>query len=171
MKRSKIICCHLLFCLTVYISCSTGVATHHDKTKIFTFSSDTVKLTKSKELIDNTPTYELLFALSENAQCVELSVSAQDRNGRKVRCAYIVESLVDVSRYVKKPAKPIYAELAKNFDINWRFQSTISICNDEIDPLKRLNKGNYRLRISAFSNDFYIFTVGITSPVEILFIQ
>lgn len=171
MKRSKMLYCCLLIHVPVFVSCLSVPSSQHDKMKTFTFSSDTVKLTKSKELIDNTTTYELLFALSENAQCVELSVSTQDRNGRKVRCAYIVESLVDVSKYAKKPAKPIYAEIAKNFDINWRFQSKISICNDKTDPLKRLNKGNYRLRISAFTNDFYIFTVDITSPVEILFIQ
>ncbi len=156
----------IIFQLT--ISCA-AVRTSEKKTSVYSFTADTLTLSKSKELIDKTPTYELYFDLMDNAQCIDITVIAQDRNGKRVRCAFILESLVDMSRFQKKPLQPVYTELAKNYDINWRFQSNIQFCNDNNDPLKRLIKGNYRLKLSAFTNNFYTFTVDIKSQVPVEF--
>lgn len=149
-------------------SCST-TPTVQQKSQVYSFSADTLTLPKSKELIDKTATYEIYFDLLENAQCINISVIAQDKNGKRVRCGFILESLVDVSKFPKRPVQPVYTEIAKNFDINWRFQSNIYVCSDENDPLKRLIKGNYRLKISAFSNNFFTFTVDIKSTVPVEF--
>ncbi|MEW6526801.1 MAG: hypothetical protein AB1444_09065 [Spirochaetota bacterium] len=149
-------------------SCST-VTNTQQKSHVYSFISDTVTLPKSKELIDKTPTYEIYFDLLEDTRCIDITVIAQDKNGKRVRCGFILESLVDVSHFPKKPLQPVYAEIAKNFDINWRFQSNIFVCTDDTDPLKRLIKGNYRLKISAFTNNFYTFTVDIKSSVPVEF--
>lgn len=157
----------LLF-LLLTTSCST-VPTTQQQSQVYSFAGDTLTLTRSKELIDKTPTYEVYFDLPENAQCIDISVIAQDKNGKRVRCGFILESLVDVSKFPKRPVQSVYTEIARNFDINWRFQSNIYVCSDENDPLKRLNKGNYRLKISAFSNNFFTFTVDIKSAVPVEF--
>lgn len=165
--RSFVILSGLLISLP-FISCST-IQTAQQKTQLYSTTSDTLTLPKSKERIDKTPTYELFFELLDNTRCLDISVIAQDRNGKRFRCAFILEALVDTSLYPVKPLKPIYTEFARNFDINWRFQSNIFICSDENDPLKRLTKGNYRLKISAFSNNYYTFTIDIKSSVPVEF--
>lgn len=154
--------------VSLITSCST-VPTVQQQSQVYSFAGDTLTLTRSKELIDKTPTYEIYFYLPENAQCIDISVIAQDKNGKRVRCGFILESLVDVSKFTKRPVQSVYTEIARNFDINWRFQSNIYVCSDEYDPLKRLNKGSYRLKISAFSNNFFTFTVDIKSSVPVEF--
>ncbi|MEJ5363396.1 MAG: hypothetical protein WHV26_15155 [Spirochaetota bacterium] len=154
--------------LSLSISCST-IPAEQQKLQVYSFSSNSLTLLKSKELIDKTPTYEVYFDLIEDARCIDISVIAQDKNGKRVRCAFILESLIDLSRFQKKPLQPVYSEIAKNFDINWRFQSNIFVCTDDTDPLKRLTKGNYRLKISAFSNNYFTFTIDIKSSVPVEF--
>ncbi|MDH7553115.1 MAG: hypothetical protein QHH74_05615 [Spirochaetota bacterium] len=159
---------YLLFLLVFFTSCSTANI-KRESVKLYTFISYSYDLPKSKELIDKTPTYEVYFDLLEETRCIDISVVAQDRNGKRVRCAFILESLVDISRFPKKPFQPVYSEIAKNFDSNWRFQSNIFVCTDDTDPLKRLTKGNYRLKISAFSTNYYTFTIDIKSSVPVEF--
>ncbi|MCX8124824.1 MAG: hypothetical protein N3F66_11790 [Spirochaetes bacterium] len=168
MKKSFYYSIIILFIISLVSSCST-VSNNQQKSQVYSFSADTLTLPKSKDLIDKTPTYEVYFELIQNTQCLDITVIAQDKNGKRVRCGFILESFVDVSHFPKKPPKPVYTELAKNFDINWRFQSNINVCNDTNDPLKRLNKGSYRLKITAFSNNFYNFTIDITSAVPVEF--
>ncbi len=168
MKNSVYIIFICLLILFLTISCST-IPTVQQKSQIYSFSSNSLALPKSKDLIDKTPTYEVYFDLLEDTRCIDISVIAQNRNGKRVRCAFILESRIDLSRFQKKPLQPVYSEMAKNFDINWRFQSNIFVCTDDTDPLKRLAKGNYRLKISSFSNNYYIFTINIKSPVAVEF--
>lgn len=150
------------------LSC-TSVTIQKEKTNSYTFTALSSTLEKSNDRIDNTATYTVPFELSDNTQCIEIMVIATDTAGKRVRCGFILESEVDTSRFPKKPANPVYTTLAKNFDVNWRFQSNIIFCSDETDPLKRLNKGNYRLRISAFSDKLFTFEIQIKTQAALQF--
>lgn len=171
MKNIIIAVCRVGLCavLLILLSCSTATMTGDSNAKTYTFTAHSSQLPKSRERIDQSTTYELYFTIFENVRCIELSVTAQDKNGKRVRSAYVLELLIDLSRFPKQPAQPIYTEIAKNFDSNWRFQNKITMCSDMKDPLRRLSTGTYRLRITPFSNNFYNFTVDINSPVPIEF--
>jgi|GEM_PF-976174 len=154
--------------ISPFFSCSSSVI-KKETTQEYIFTAESNILAKSKERIDNTATYEVYFQLTDTTQCIEISVIAIDTYNKRVRCGYIFEAEVDTSRFPKKPVKPVYSEIAKNFDVNWRFQSNIVFCSDETDPLKRLNKGNYRLKITAFSDKMFTFTIQIKSSVPVAF--
>ena len=154
----------------LFLNCST-ITTNEHTIKTYSITVNTLLLPKSKELIDKTPTYELYFNLAENTQCIDVTVIAEDKNEKRVRCAFILESKVDLSYYTSKPLKPVYTEIARNYDFNWRMQTTVNVCTSATDPLKKLNKGSYRLRISAFSGNYFTFTIDISSPVPVEFIQ
>jgi len=154
--------------ITSFISCTSSVI-KKETTQEYSFTAQSTTLTKSKDRIDNTATYEAYFELADNTRCIEISVIAIDQYNKRVRCGYILESEVDTSRFPKKPLQPVFTEIAKNFDVNWRFQSNIVFCSDQTDPLKRLNKGNYRLKITAFSDKMFTFTIQIKSSVPVAF--
>jgi len=158
--------------IALIVSCSSEpINKKYSTSKTYSFTSNTVNLPKSNERIDNTSTYEFFFNLTGQTHCIDISIITQDKNGKRVRCAFIVEYLVNVLQYPTKPKEPLYTEIARNFDINWRMQTKVNICTNTADPLKRLNKGSYRLRVSAFSDDYFTFTVDITSPVAVEFMQ
>lgn len=161
--------CLLCGAFVVFTLSCTSVTIEKEKTNNYTFTALSSTLEKSNDSIDNTATYTVPFELAENAQCMEITVIATDTAGKRVRCGFILESEVDTSRFPKKPVKPVYTVLAKNFDINWRFQSNIVFCSDKTDPLKRLNKGNYRLRISAFSDKPFTFEIQIKTQAALQF--
>jgi len=151
-----------------FFSCTSSII-KKETTQEYLFTAQSTTLTKSKDRIDNTATYEAYFELADNTRCIEISVIAIDPYNKRVRCGYILESEVDTSRFPKKPLQPVFTEIAKNFDVNWRFQSNIVFCSDQTDPLKRLNKGNYRLKITAFSDKMFTFTIQIKSSVPVAF--
>ncbi|MGQ9844117.1 MAG: hypothetical protein ACUVRK_11210 [Spirochaetota bacterium] len=136
----------------------------------YTISTTTKTLLKSKSLIDRTTTYELLLELTEDTPCIELMVIATDAYNKRVRCAFILDKAIDTSKYPGMAKQQVYSEIARNFDANWRFQSKITACTNRNDPLKRITKGVYRLRISAFSITYYQFDIDISSNVPIAFL-
>lgn len=139
--------------------------------KAYSYSTSTTYATKSNELIDNSTTYQVFFNLDKTAQCIDVSVIAQEQNKKRVRCAFIVEYMVDTSSFLNKPSKPVYTELSRNFDINWRFLNVVTICSDKTDPLKRLKPGSYRIRFTAFRNNYYDFIIEIKSAVPVIIIK
>lgn len=157
--------------IAVIDSCSLPQKMSQNTYQHYTISATTKTLVKSKALIDRTATYELLLELAEDTPCIELMVIATDANNKRVRCAIILDKVIDTSKYPGMPKQQVYSEIAKNFDSNWRFQSKITACTNHNDPLVRITKGVYRLRISAFSNTYHVFDVDIQSQVPIKFLQ
>ena len=168
LQRMLLLLIFIYILLLYTFGCSSPLM-KKDSNQLYTLTIESNTLTKSKDRIDNTPTYEIYFQLSGITRCIEISIIATNTNNKRVRCGYILEAEIDISRFPKKPLQPIYTQLAKNFDSDWRFQSNIFFCSNEADPLKRLNPGNYRLRITAFSDKKHTFTIQIKSSASIKF--
>ncbi len=127
---------------------------------------------KSRDSIDGTPTYQVYFSIKKNEQCIKISVLSdmKDDTIHSLRTAFIVEKVINVTPFTtSKNRKLEYSQLGRNYDSNWDITREISICGENIDPIKTLSPGWYRIRFSAFSDRAYVTAITIYSNNGIRF--
>jgi hypothetical protein len=117
-------------------------------------------------------TYQVFFTLKKPEKCIKISIKSEIREPTlkktvtsEVNTYYIVERIIDISRY-KIDKKTANYGIGRNFDSRWNSSSTIVMCDDEADPLMRLDPGIYRIRFSSFMPQEYNFTIDIYSKNE-----
>lgn len=83
----------------------------------------------------------------------------------EINTYYIVEKLVDISRY-KAEKKSMFYEIGRNFDLRWNASPLVVLCTDASDPLKKLDPGLYRIRFTGLTSSNFYYRVEIYSAQE-----
>lgn len=123
----------------------------------------------SKEKIDNHPSYEAYFTLEKDEECVKITVLAKNTAVMSayvdptVRASYVLEKAIDVSRFNPRGGRIVYAEIGRNFDVNWKSERETVVCSVKGDPLKKLTPGPYRIRLSVFQAKEFGFSIAIAT--------
>ncbi len=132
----------------------------------------TLNTEKSEQKIANDPTWQIFITLTKSEKCIKIVFSSMAKMETLKEPAiselntYIVfEKIVDISRY-GATNKNIFYEMGKNFDLRWNSSPLLVICNDESDPLKKLDTGLYRFRFTGPKSTNFYYRIEIFSVQE-----
>jgi hypothetical protein len=162
---------YLVFFLLLITQCKSSGEISYSNKKSFEGTSST----ESKDKINNGRTYEFLFTIKNNEDCIKISIISEifDKvQNRKMhpRTYFIVEKMVDISKFHSEE-NTMYSEIGRNFDSSWNVDNEIKICSIETDPIKKLKKGDkLRIRFTDFEDSAFLYNINIFSeyPVSIL---
>lgn len=131
---------------------------------------------KSPDSLDRAQTYEVYFKPDKPVSCMMIGLTGrQNEQGltgtsRPLKIFFMVDRLVDISRYGKNDTKFVHTELAKNYNKDWEQTREISLCSKENDPMMQVNSGSrYRIRFTTFTSGKYEYTVTFKSDCQITF--
>jgi len=129
------------------------------------------------EQIDRYATMVAYFRLGNPVDEISISISAEyvaDITGaKKIKKTYfIVEKIVDFSRYKYRDMKYLYAEIGRNFDADWNREKELVMVSDKTVPFKNLDeKSIYRIRYTTFSTEATDYVITIGANCEVSFIE
>ncbi len=156
-----------LLCIQ-FASCASA-----GKVKQYKFSTELAGTTReyvlSGEPIDRGDTYRVFFTLSQQEECIRISINAKEiyKDFRFVenhpRIYFIIERAVDIRKFRQKDRDFIFSELAANYTSNWEHLEYLLLCGAREGPLKILAPGTYRLRFSSLGGEKFSYTIKIES--------
>ncbi len=165
---------YIIFFLLLF-SCSGGTGIREFKNKNnFERSADSIRV--SQEKIEKEVTYEIYFTLEKSTDCirVELSSSHVDNpfTGKKepVKAFFIVEQIIDVSRFTGQKENYVYSEMGRNFDTSWNSTRELTLCSSKYDPILRFReKTFYRLRFSIFKSFKSDYSISVHADCKVFY--
>ena len=102
--------------------------------------------------IDRQQAKEIFFALSEDAQCVTLTINATTvsesitHEPEPSHVCFIVEKPVQLPSIRSLS----YYELSRNVSGDWDMKNSVTICSIANSPFQKLTTGVYRVRLTIF---------------------
>ncbi len=127
---------------------------------------------KSEQKIANGATWQLFFTLKKPEKCIKMVFSSKmliqtlkEPLSSEINTYYIVEKLVDISRYKGEKQNMLY-EIGRNFDLRWNASPLVVLCTDAADPLKKLDPGLYRIRFTGLTSSNFYYRIEIYSAQE-----
>jgi hypothetical protein len=161
--------------LLFYLACAT--VTQQTLFKYDNAVENSVSLkTLSPQKIDGAATHEIYFKLETPVRCILVSVASAYRetglkkNIKNVNAYFVVEKLMDVSKFNDVKGRYIPSIIGKNFDAAWERKQEVSICSDEGDPIKILDsKSIYKIRFTTFTDYNVEYAVNIRADCKISF--
>jgi len=169
----KIFTVLLLSTALLAISCAGSDKKGPGNARIFTGSSR--NMTRAAESIDGYVTRELFFTLSKKVNCITVKATAEytpyqfAKEKKIARTFFILERLVDLSRYGQKNAR-VFTELGRNFSDRWGRQRSVTVCTSLRLPLQRIDsKSVYRIRFTTFLKGTFDYTITVFSDTPVRF--
>jgi hypothetical protein len=154
--------------------CATGQKERKYKNRtIKKYSSAEAK--RTDELIDRYATYVCFFKLDKDADAVSIGITADyvaDITGaKKIKKTYfIVDKLIDMSRFTNKKMRQLYAEIGRNFDADWNREKELTLVSSRTEFFKKLDGTSaYRIRFTTFSMEPCDFTITISTDCGVTF--
>ena len=130
---------------------------------------------RSAESIDRSPTYEIYFKLKESVPCLQIQATSRylepgiSQNYISLKVYYILEKVVNISKFSKSGKRYEHTPLGKNYTDTWEYIRDKIICENKNEPLQKLdNQSFYRLRFTAFSDMSFEYTITIQSDTEVI---
>jgi hypothetical protein len=136
-----------------------------------------IAVVQTGDTIDRYATMVAYFRLGNPVDEISISISAEyvaDITGaKKIKKTYfIVEKIVDMSKYKYRDMKYLYAEIGRNFDADWNREKDIVIVSNKTVPFKNLDeKSIYRIRYTTFSTEATDYVITIGANCEVTFID
>jgi hypothetical protein len=143
----------LLPALTLCISCAGGSDSTYSWTGSTLFQSQ--DLDKSEKTLDGQETRELFFRLTSPEPCVLVSIKGSEPSGLVTGGTKEIKLYFVIEREINMPKQTVYIEIGRNFNRAWEQTTLVRLCTDTSDPVQRLEKGAYKIRISSFENRPY----------------
>lgn len=142
-----------LFTLLTFFSCASVLQQKEFRyTSHLAFTGSSVSISLNK--IDNSPTHELFFRLTEDEKHIKVELKATGLNiiDQKVdeKAFVVVEKLYDKKDESEDETIDLYYVVGQNFDNNWTLQNQLYITSTADDPLTSLTAGIYRIRYTLF---------------------
>jgi hypothetical protein len=132
----------------------------------------------SADPIDKYRSYEIFFRLDKKVDTVKVSVTAQrsvvpySRQKKSVNVFFLVEKMVDLSKFRRTKRKYIFSEMGRNYDEQWTVSREITIESRIDDPLINLDKTSlYRIRYTAFYQDPHEFNIAVHADCKITLLK
>jgi hypothetical protein len=132
---------------------------------------------QTNDTIDRYATMVAYFRLGNPVDEISVSITAEyvaDITGaKKIKKTYfIVEKIVNMSKYKYRDMKYLYAEIGRNFDADWNREKDLVLLSDKTVPFKALDeKSIYRIRYTTFSTEETDYTITIGANCEVTFID
>jgi hypothetical protein len=143
----------LLPALTLCITCAGGGDSTYSWTGSTLFQSK--DLDKSEKTLDGQETREVFFHLAAPEPCVQLSIKGSEPSGLVTGGTKEIKLYFVIEREIIMPKQTAYLEIGRNFNRAWEQTALIRLCTDTSDPVLRLDKGIYKIRVSSFTTQPY----------------
>jgi len=129
---------------------------------------------KSPDSIDRAITYEIYFRPEKPLRCMMIGLTAayndQGLSGKSkpLRIFFMVDRLIDVTRYGKTENRFVHTEMAKNYNNDWEQTKEITLCSRDNDPMMQIeNNSRYRVRFTSFTSEKFDYILTFKSDVKI----
>lgn len=169
-----------IICALLAAAVASGCATTGNQHKYRnraenTFSSGDAK--RAADPIDRYAAFVQHFRLEKDAEAITIGITAEyvaDITGTKKtkKTYFIVEKLIDMSRFTDRAGKQLYAEAGRNFDADWNREKELTLTSSKSEFFKKLDAAStYRIRFTTFSPDPVDFTITIDADCGTTFID
>jgi len=131
---------------------------------------------RTVDQIDRYDTLIAYFKLGKPVNEISINILAEyvaDITGAKKtkKTYFIVEKIVDMSKYKYRDMKYLYAEIGRNFDPDWNREKELVIASNKTVPFKALDENSiYRIRFTTFSTEDTDYAITINADCEVTFI-
>ncbi|MBN2158312.1 MAG: hypothetical protein JW807_02875 [Spirochaetes bacterium] len=128
-----------------------------------------------RDMIDRYTTYMVYFRLEKPVDALSVSVTAEyvaDITGAKKsrKTYFIVEKIVDMSRFKNRNLKDLHAEIGRNYDADWNRGKELTLISNDTEPFKSLDADStYRIRFTAFALENFEFTITVNADCAVTF--
>ncbi len=169
-----------IICALLAAAVTVGCATAHTRREYKNKSEKSYpsgEAMSADDPIDRYAAFAQHFKLEKDAETITVGITAEyvaDITGAKKtkKTYFIVEKLIDMSRFANSPRKQMYAEIGRNYDADWNREKELTLTSSKSDHFRKLDAAStYRIRYTTFSGDPVDFTITIQADCAITYID
>ncbi len=178
MIKSTSTLTYILIISLILINCSTT----GKKKKIYLYenskSGNKFNTEKSDRPIDRGAAFEIYFTLEKPVDCIKIGISSDyisdtfTHEKKYIKTYFIVEQLIDLSKFPGAKSRFTFTEIGKNFNDTWSRKREITICIDPQNPLLKLDNNTiYRIRFTVFRYKNFNYKISIYADCRIKYLK